>query len=60
MNCVRESKPDFKVMAWNVVIDRHTKMSARVSSAFMYLAIRLGEIIDWWFPVKAVEPVKSK
>jgi len=39
-------------MAWNVVIDRHTKMSARVSSALMYLAIRMGEIIDWWFPVK--------
>jgi hypothetical protein len=59
MHCVRESKPDFKVMAWNVIIDRHTKMSARVSSALMYLAIRIGEIIDWWFPVKATAPVKT-
>jgi hypothetical protein len=52
MYCARETNPDIKVMAWNVVIDRHTKMSARVSSALMYLAIRMGEIIDWWFPVK--------
>lgn len=44
-----------KPLAYKVVIDSGTKTSARVACALVYAALRLGEIIDWWFPVKVVE-----
>jgi hypothetical protein len=27
-------------------------MSGRIGAAIIYTVIRMGEIIDWWFPVK--------
>jgi hypothetical protein len=29
-------------------------MSGRVTAAIIYVVIRAGEIIDWWFPVKGI------
>lgn len=38
------------------IFDKKSKMSGRVTCAFIYAAVRAAEIIDWWFPVK-VEPL---
>lgn len=44
---------NIKELSYKTIFDKHSLMSGRVSSAFVYMAIRVGEIIDWWFPVKA-------
>ena len=45
--------------AYKVIFDKPSKMSDRVCAAIIYIAIRAGEVIDWWFPVKAIEPLKT-
>ena len=50
---------NLKELSYVAMFDKRALMSGRVSSAFVYMAIRVGEIIDWWFPVKASEPVKN-
>jgi hypothetical protein len=51
---------ELKDVSYRCVIDKQTPMSGRIASAIIYVVIRAGEIIDWWFPVKAVEPMKTK
>ena len=43
---------ELKPLAYQVVFDSATKMSTRAACAFLYAVIRLGEVLDWWFPVK--------
>lgn len=43
---------DLKAMSYNCIFDKPSPMSGRVASVIIYAAIRVGEIIDWWFPVK--------
>jgi hypothetical protein len=51
-------KNELKVLSYKCIFDTRSPMSGRVVSAILYMVIRLGEVIDWWFPVKATEPVK--
>ena len=51
---------ELKSLSYKCIYDRASPMSGRVSAAAIYVAIRLGEIIDWWFPVKVAAPVKSQ
>lgn len=50
---------ELKAHSYICIFDKPSPMSGRVAAAVIYVVIRLGEIIDWWFPVKAVEPVKT-
>jgi hypothetical protein len=43
-----------KITAYRCIFDRPSKMSGRVTAAIIYVVIRAGEIIDWWFPVKGI------
>lgn len=47
-----KTRPELKMAAHQCVTDAKTQMSARVASAILYAVLRIGEIIDWWFPVK--------
>jgi len=49
---------DLKALSYEAIFDKRSKTSGRLASAIIYAVLRLGEIIDWWFPVKASEPVK--
>jgi len=44
-----------KPLAYQVVVDSATRTSTRVACALLYATLRLGDIIDWWFPLKVVE-----
>ena len=44
---------EFKLVAYKCIFDRPSRMSSRVACAILYAVIRTGEIIDWWFPVRA-------
>ena len=44
--------PEMKRATMTVVKDTESKMSYRIMSFFYYLAIRVCDVIDWWFPVK--------
>jgi len=50
---------ELKAVSYKCVFDKKIPMSGRVSAGIIYAVVRAGEIIDWWFPVKASEPVKS-
>ena len=45
-----------KVLSYTAIFDKRSRMSGRVASAIIYVVIRAGDIIDWWFPVKATSP----
>jgi len=49
---------ELKSLSYKCIYDRASPMSGRVSAAVIYVVIRMGEIIDWWFPVKKVERSK--
>lgn len=51
--------PELKSVSYMCIFDKRSPTSGRVASAIIYAVIRAGEIIDWWFPVKASKPVKS-
>jgi hypothetical protein len=51
---------ELKDVSYRCILDKRTAMSGRIASAIIYAVIRAGEIIDWWFPVKADEPMKTK
>jgi hypothetical protein len=50
---------ELKALTHTCIFDKKSPMSGRVSAGIIYAVIRVGEIIDWWFPVKASAPVKS-
>jgi hypothetical protein len=50
---------DLKALSYRCIFDKPSPMSGRIGAAIIYTVIRMGEIIDWWFPVKASEPVKT-
>jgi len=50
---------DLKAVSYKCIFDKPSKMSGRVAAAIIYAVVRAGEIIDWWFPVKVSEPVKT-
>jgi len=41
-----------KELSYKCIFDKPSKMSGRVAAAILFAALRAGEIIDWWFPVK--------
>ena len=43
---------DIKSVSYKCIFDKPSKMSGRVAAGILYVIIRAGEIIDWWFPVK--------
>jgi hypothetical protein len=43
---------DLKTLASKCVHDKPMKTSMRVAAAILYCVVRMGEIIDWWFPVR--------
>ena len=51
--------PELKAISYKCIFDKPSPMSARVGSTVIYAIIRAGEIIDWWFPLKASAPVKT-
>ena len=51
---------ELKALSHKCIFDKKSPMSGRVSAGVIYAVIRVGEIIDWCFPVKASAPVKSK
>ena len=51
---------ELKALTHKCIFDKKSPMSGRVSAGIIYAVIRAGEIIDWWFPVKVSEPVKTK
>ena len=51
---------ELKSISYKCIFDKLSPMSGRVSAAIIYVVIRAGEIIDWWFPVKVAAPVKSQ
>ena len=50
---------ELKALSYKCIFDKLSPMSGRVGAAVIYAVIRAGEIIDWWFPVKVSEPVKT-
>ena len=50
---------ELKSLSHKCIFDKKSPMSGRVSAGIIYAVIRVGEIIDWWFPVKVSEPVKT-
>jgi hypothetical protein len=52
MNFNSDTTP-LKVLSYKCIFDKPSKMSGRVAAAILFAVIRSGEIIDWWFPVKA-------
>lgn len=48
-----------KAASYKCILDKPSPMSGRVGAAIIYAVIRVGDIIDWWFPVKASAPVKN-
>ena len=50
---------ELKALTHKCIFDEKSPMSSRVSAGIIYAVIRAGEIIDWWFPLKVSEPVKS-
>lgn len=59
MDFTKNSK-ELKATCLLCIRDAPSPMSGRVAAAVIYSVLRLGEIIDWWFPVKVSETVKSK
>jgi hypothetical protein len=51
---------NLKELSYVAMFDKRSPMSGRVYSLFIYMAIRVGEIIDWWFPVKSTPVAKSQ
>ena len=45
---------ELKAISYKCIFDKLSPMSGRVSAAAIYVVIRMGEIIDWWFPVKNI------
>lgn len=49
-----------KDISYKGIYDKNSKMSGRITCAFIYMAVRTAEIIDWWFPVKVEPPLKTQ
>ena len=45
---------NLKVLSYAAIFDNRSRMSGRVASAIIYVVMRAGDVIDWWFPVKTV------
>jgi len=43
---------NLKALSYKCIFDKPSPTSGRVWAACIYMLIRAGEIIDWWFPVK--------
>jgi hypothetical protein len=50
---------ELKALSHKCIFDKKSPMSGRVGAGIIYAVIRAGEIIDWLFPVKTSETVKS-
>ena len=59
MDFTGKTAKELKAISYKCIFDKPSPMSGRVSAAIIYAVIRAGEIIDWWFPVKVSEPVKT-
>jgi hypothetical protein len=46
---------ELKDLTHTCIFDKKSPTSGRVGASIIYTVIRAGEIIDWWFPVKASE-----
>lgn len=54
MDFTSNSAKELKAISYKCIFDKPSPMSGRVSAAVIYVVIRAGEIIDWWFPVKNI------
>lgn len=52
---LNKAPEELKPLAWAAVFDTRAKMSSRVACALLWSVLRLGEVLDWWFPVKVME-----
>jgi hypothetical protein len=43
---------DLKALSYEAIFDRRSKMSGRDASVFIYAALRIADVIDYWFPVQ--------
>jgi hypothetical protein len=53
MDFTGKNAKELKALSYKCIFDKRSPMSGRVSASVIYVVIRVGEIIDWWFPVKA-------
>lgn len=51
---------ELKALSYKCIFDTKSPTSGRVGAGIIYAVIRAGEIIDWWFPLKVTDPVKTK
>jgi hypothetical protein len=49
-----------KETSYECIFDKKSPVSGRVGASIIYTVIRAGEIIDWWFPVKVSDPLKTQ
>jgi hypothetical protein len=52
--------PELKSLSYKCIFDKSSPMSGRVASGIIYAVIRAGDIIDWLFPVKVADPMKTQ
>jgi len=46
---------ELKAVSYKCIFDKISPMSGRVAATFIYMVLRAGEIIDWWFPVNKIK-----
>jgi hypothetical protein len=49
---------ELKALSYKCAFDKKSPTSGRVGAAIIYAIVRVGDIIDWWFPVKNLEDNK--
>jgi hypothetical protein len=46
---------ELKELSSKCIVDKASPMSGRIAAAIIYVVLRAGEIIDWWFPVNKIK-----
>jgi hypothetical protein len=59
MNSTADTKA-LKILSYDAIFDKRSPTSGRVASAIIYVVLRAGDVIDWLFPLKVAESVKSQ
>ena len=49
---LNQDRSKIRELSYACIFDKKSPMSARVACTVLYTVLRLGEVIDWWFPVK--------
>mgnify|MGYP003336462562 CR=1 FL=1 len=51
---------ELKPLAWAAIFDTRAKMSERIACALLWGVLRAADVIDWLFPVKVIETIKTQ